>query len=222
MASADTTTAPPGEVGDRQPLAAWLEKNRRAVGYGGAAVALAILGGWFLMESGKRKEAFAIDALDRARLAYETGNLPAASAELQRVIQSFRGTEAAHEAVLALNEVRLASGQPQLAADELRGYIQAKPPSRYAAGANFLLGTALENLARHDEAAQAYAASAADASEPYRKADAMLAQARALKLAGKAEPALQVLRTLVRTISDSTPGHAEARVRLAELTKGAM
>ncbi|MGH7562503.1 MAG: tetratricopeptide repeat protein, partial [Gemmatimonadales bacterium] len=158
----------------------------------------------------------------RARSAAESGNLPVASSEFQKIAQSYSGTEAGYQAVLALNEVRLASGQAQLAVDDLRSFVGRNPPATHAASGYSLLGAALENLAKFDEAAAAYAQGAELAPEGYRQVDARLAQARALRLAGKGAEALTVLRGIVSRYSRETPGVAEAEVRLAELTKGAM
>jgi Flp pilus assembly protein TadD len=116
----------------------------------------------------------------------------------------------------------LLQGQTQIAVDDLRAFIGRNPPATHAASAQSLLGTSLENLAKFDEAAQAYGQAAELASEPYRKVDAQLGRARALRLAGKSEEAVTVLRTVVSTHPEDVPGVSEAKVRLAELTKGAM
>ena len=152
----------------------------------------------------------------------ESGNIPVASAEFQKVAASYSGTEAGYQATLALNEARLIQGQTQIAVDDLRAFIGRNPPATHAASAQSLLGTALENLAKFDEAAQAYAQAAELAPEPYRKVDAQLGRARALRLAGKPEEAVSVLRTVVSTHPEDVPGVSEAKVRLAELTRGIM
>src|SRR4029077_16667033 len=86
--------------------------KRRAMG-GGIAVAVSALGVWFVVTSGRRKEEFASRVFSQALATAEKGNLPQASADLQRVIQTYAGTEAANEAVLALNQIRMASGQSE-------------------------------------------------------------------------------------------------------------
>jgi hypothetical protein len=80
----------------------------------------------------------------------------------------------------------------------------------------------LENLKKFDEAAQAYTRSAEIAPEDYRKVDALLAAARAWRLAGKEKQSQDVLRGIVSKFGKDTPGVAEAQVRLAEETRGAM
>jgi tetratricopeptide (TPR) repeat protein len=209
-------------VADRPSLAGWFNRNRKLVTYAAAAIAVLAVAGWLYMETGRRREAAGIDALDRARAAFESGNLPVASTEFQRVAQSFRGTDAGFAAELALNEVRLASGQTQIAADELKKFAENNPPAFFASGAWMLRGGALENLKKFDEAADSYAKAASIAGEPYRKVDALLGQARALRFAGKAPQAIDVYRRIVKDYGRDVPGVAEAEVRLAELTKGTM
>ncbi len=84
------------------------------------------------------------------------------------------------------------------------------------------MGTGLENLKKYDEAAQAYSKSAGIATEDYRKVDALLSAARAWRLAGKEKESADALRRIVGKFGKDTPGVAEAEVRLAELTHGAM
>jgi len=52
---------------------------------------------WLLMTSARRKEEFAARSLNQARAAAEAGNLPLASSELQKLIQTYKGTDAASE-----------------------------------------------------------------------------------------------------------------------------
>lgn len=213
----------PSQTGDTEsPAFAWFQKNQKPVTYGLVGLAVLVLGVWLFLETGKRKEIAANDAIDRARGVFESGNLPAASTEFQRIAESFRGTDAGWQAELALNEVRLASGQAQLAADELRKVADRNPPAFYASGAQFMLGGALENLKQYDEAAAAYTRAAEAAAEDYRQIEARLGAARALRLAGKEPAALDVLRAVISKYPKDTPGVAEAEVRLAEWTRGAL
>jgi TolA-binding protein len=209
-------------VTERPDLLARLEKHRKPISYAAGAVVLLGLAGWLFTETGRRKEIAGADALDGARSAFESGNLPGASAAFQRVIQSYRGTDAAYQAELGLNAVRLASGQAQLAVDELKKFTDANPPAYYASGAMLMMGGALENLSKFDQAAAAYSSAAERAQEPYRKVEALLGTARSYRLAGKEKEALDVLRGIVSKFPAETPGVPEAKVRLAELTRGAM
>jgi outer membrane protein assembly factor BamD (BamD/ComL family) len=184
-------------------------------------VAVAVLVGWFVVSSGKRKEQFAQRSLNQARVAAEAGNLPLASSELQRLITTYKGTDAASEAVITLNQVRMVNGQSELAAVGLREYLDSKPDQKYLAPAYALLGAALENSKRWVESGNAYT-QASNASEvKYLKANYLVDAARAYREGGKLEDSARAYRTILEKYPDS-PSFTEAQVRLAELTDGKM
>jgi TolA-binding protein len=173
------------------------------------------------MASAQRKEQFAARSLNQARASAEAGNLPLASSDLQKLITTYGGTDAANEAVITLNQVRMINGQSELAAVGLREFLAKKPPAKYVAPANALLGAALENAKHWDEAAKAYGAAADAADIPYLKAAYLVDEGRAQVEAGHADQAAKVYRTVVQKYADS-PSFTEAQVRLAELTDGKM
>jgi TolA-binding protein len=176
---------------------------------------------WFVIASGKRKEQFAARSLNQARAAAEAGNLPLASSELQKLITTYKGTDAANEAVITLNQVRMVNGQSELAAIGLREFLATKPPAKYAAPASGLLGASLENSKRWADAANAYLQASNAAEVPYLKANHLLAAGRAYREAGRVEEAARTYRTISERYAD-TPSFTEAQVRLAELTEGKM
>lgn len=218
--AAPVTTSPEAAV--HSPFVAKLEKHKKPLAYGAGFLVLLALVAWLYTVSSRNKEAMASDGLDAARTALESGNLPAASAGFQRVSQTFGGTDAAFQAQLGLNEVRLASGQAQLAVADLRKFAQTNPPALYASGAWLMMGGGLETLANFDEAAAAYLKAEEIATEDYRKVEALLGAARAYHLAKKDKQSVDVLRGIVSKYPKDTPGGAEARVRLAEQTRGTM
>ncbi len=201
--------------------APWYRDSKRLLI--GAAVAVLLLGvvAWVVISSERRKEQFAARSLNQARAAAEAGNLPLASSELQRLIDTYGGTDAATEAVITLNQVRLINGQGELAAVGLREFIDSDPPEKYLAPAYGLLGTALENSKRPGEAAAAFRNASTAADIEYLKARYLIDAGRAFRAAGKPEEA----RAAYRAIIDSFPqasSATEAKVRLAELTDGRM
>ena len=214
------TTSPATE--EQARLLVWFQRNQKVLSYGLTALVIIGLAGWLWRETGRRKATAGAAALEQAQLSMEAGNLPAAASEFQRIIRSYGGTDAAHQAELGANVVRLASGQTQIAVDELRKFAGSNPPPHYAAGAWAMLAGALENLGQYEEAATAYRRSSELAPEDYRKVDALLGAARAYRLAGKGEQNLDLLRQIVSKYSKDTPGVAEANVRLAEATQGRM
>lgn len=182
---------------------------------------LGLVAAWFVIASGERKEQFAARSLNQARAAAEAGNLPLASSELQRLITTYKGTDAAHEAVITLNQVRMVNGQSELAAVGLREYLATKPPEQYLSPAYGLLGASLENAKQWAEAANAYTQASNAAEVPYLKATYLVDAGRAYRLAGRTQEAAKTYRTILEKYSDS-PSFTEAQVRLAELTAGKM
>ena len=112
----------------------WYRDRNRQLAAAGIAVAVVALVAWFVVSSGRRKEEFAARSLNQARAAAEAGNLPLASSELQKLIQTYKGTDAAQEAVITLNQVRMVNGQSELAAVGLRDFLatQARAQVRRA------------------------------------------------------------------------------------------
>lgn len=176
---------------------------------------------WVVISSERRKEEFAARSLNQARAAAEAGNLPLASSELQRLIDTYGGTDAATEAVIALNQVRLINGQGELAAVGLQEFIDRDPPKEYLAPAFGLLGTALENSKRPEEAAQAFRNASRAADIAYLKARYLIDAGRAYRAAGKPAEAQAAYRAIIDSFPESS-SVTEARVRLAEVTDGRM
>ncbi|HEU4699758.1 MAG TPA: tetratricopeptide repeat protein [Gemmatimonadales bacterium] len=187
-----------------------------AVGIGAAVVAV---GGYIALAGGGRKEQFAQRQLLEARGLAETGQLAQASADFQKIITTYGGTDAAAEAAISLNQARLVNGQTELAVVGLRDFLKTGPKAQFAVPANGLLGSALENAQKYGEAAAAYEKAADLATESYLKSDYLVNAGRAYRLAGKPGEAERIYRTVIEKYS-TTPSVTEAQVRLAELTKG--
>jgi outer membrane protein assembly factor BamD (BamD/ComL family) len=199
----------------------WYRDRNRLLAAGGVAVALVALASWFVISSNKRKEEFAARSLNQARAAAEAGNLPLASSELQKLIQTYKGTDAASEAFITLNQVRLVNGQSELAVVGLRDYIASKPDAKYVAPAYGLLGAALENAKKFAEAAEAFSNASKSADVDYLKARYLIDAGRAYREAGKGTESIAAYRTVIQKYPKS-PSFTEAQVRLAELTGGKM
>jgi outer membrane protein assembly factor BamD (BamD/ComL family) len=219
-----TTTVEPTTREQTPPPAAttpwYRERSRQLIALIAVGAAVAVVG-WFVVASGNRKEQFAARSLNQARSAAEAGNLPLASSELQRLITTYKGTDAASEAVITLNQVRMVNGQSELAAVGLREYLASKPPQKYVAPANGLLGAALENAKRWAEAGEAYTQASNGSDVKYLKASYLVDAGRAYREAGKTPEAERAYRTVLQRYPDA-PSFTEAQVRLAELTDGKM
>jgi outer membrane protein assembly factor BamD (BamD/ComL family) len=199
----------------------WYKNRQRQIVAAVAIVAAIALVAWFIMASGRRKEEFAARSLNQARTAAEAGNLPLASSELQKLISAYKGTDAANEAVITLNQVRMINGQNELAVVGLREFLGGNPPEQYRTPASGLLGAALENAKRWDEAAKAYTQASNTAEVDYLKAQYLVDAGRAFRMAGKLDEAARVYRTILQKYPKSN-SVTEAKVRLAEVTDGKM
>ena len=217
MVEATTRDQTPAET----TAAPWYRNQQRLIG--GVILVVLLLGVviWAVWSSGQRKEEFAAQRLNQARAAAEAGNLPLASSELQRLIETYRGTDAATEAVITLNQVRMINGQGELAAVGLQEFLAQNPPTKYRAPAYGLLGTALENAKRPAEAAEAFRNASKSADLDYLQARYLIDAGRAYRTAGKTAEAQAAYREVIEKHSEA-PSVTEAKVRLAELTDGKM
>jgi outer membrane protein assembly factor BamD (BamD/ComL family) len=217
MVEATTRGQAPTTTGN----APWYRDRTRLIVWAAIAVLLVAVVGWVLWSSERRKEEFAARSLNQARTAAEAGNLPLASSELQRLIETYRGTDAATEAVITLNQVRMVNGQSELAVVGLREFIQSEPPVKYLAPAYGLLGTALENAKRAGEAGEAFRNASRSADQAYLRGRYLIDAGRAYKTAGKRAEAIAAYRAVIDSFPKST-SVLEAKVRLAEMTDGKM
>jgi outer membrane protein assembly factor BamD (BamD/ComL family) len=205
-----------------QPVSTpWYRNRQRHVIAAAAILAAIAVVAWFILASGRRKEEFAARSLNQARTAAEAGNLPLASSELQKLISAYKGTDAANEAVITLNQVRMINGQNELAAVGLREFLSGNPPEQYRTPASGLLGAALENAKKWNEAGNAYTQASSTAEVDYLKAQYLVDAGRAFRMAGKLDEAARAYRTILQKYPKSS-SVTEAKVRLAEITDGKM
>lgn len=214
-----TTVEPSASTSTPPRAAPWYRDQRRLLITGGVGLALAGAVTYFVIESAERKEEFAARTLGQAQAAADAGNLPLASSELQKVIGTYKGTEAASEAVLTLNQIRLHNEQSELAVTNLREFLAGKPEPRYAVPAAGLLGAALESAKRWGEAGDAYTQAAEKAELDHLKAAYLTSAGRAYRTGGMTDKAIKAYRTILERYA-KTPSLVEAQLRLAELTDG--
>jgi len=207
-------------TGTVAPARWYRDRNRQMIVLGVVVAAIAIVA-WFVVSSNERKEEFAARSLSQARATAEAGNLPLASSELQKLIDTYKGTDAASEAAITLNQVRLVNGQGELAAVGLRDFLSTNPPEKFRAPANGLLGAALENAGKWSDAGDAFSKASAEADVEYLKARYLIDAGRAYNEAGKKDAASAAYRTIIQKYPKSS-SMTEAQVRLAELTDGKM
>ena len=209
------------QVGAPAQSAPWYRDRTRLAIAGAVALVVLALAVWLVLTSNRRKEEFAARSLNQARTAAEAGNLPLASSELQKLIETYKGTDAATEAVITLNQVRMVNGQSELAVVGLRDFLATDPDAKYRAPAWGLLGVALENVAKFAEAGDAFKRASEAATIDYLRARHLIDAGRAYRAAGKQAEATAAYRTIIEKYPSSS-SVTEAKVRLAEMTDGKM
>ena len=214
----NTTSTPPTRSVDEQPLVT--PQRIRIFGIAGAALLVVALVAWFVITAGRRKEAYAANALEQARDAAAGNNFGVAVQGFNKVVSNFAGTPAAYEASLGIAQTHLVAGQNELAITGLSDFLKTNPPREFAASAHALMGTAYENLGKFPEAVAAYKKSADLSQMDYLKAAELLEAGRAARLSGKVDEAKAIYQEIVTKFKD-TGAMTEAQVRLAELTAGA-
>jgi tetratricopeptide (TPR) repeat protein len=197
-----------------------IKRHRTAASWIAGALVVGL--GLFLwtLSSTRRSEAIAGRQLQGARFAFDQQNLPLAASELARLVENYSGTNAAAEARLLLGQVRLTQGQPQQAIDLLKDFAPGAGRA-FQAQAYGLLGAAYENLGRSREAAEAFQAGAERARLDFLKAQMLSDAGRAWAAAGDTAKAVVAYRRIVDELSKE-PAVTEAKVRLGELTRGAV
>ena len=196
------------------------DRTKQLIALAAAIVAIALVA-WLVVKSSARKEEFAAQRLNQARQAAEAGNLPLASSELQKLVDEYKGTDAAQEAVITLNQVRMVNGQSELAAVGLRNFLAEKPEPKFAAPASGLLGAALENAQKWSDAGDAFMSASKAADLDYLRARYLVDAGRAYREGGKTAQAVAAYREVIQKYP-KTNSLTEAQVRLAELTDGKM
>jgi tetratricopeptide (TPR) repeat protein len=222
MGTSVTTAAHPAATHKSliKALVAWIKGHKQAAGYGVAVLALAAgLFVWNLLST-RSAELNAGRQVEQGRLALSSGNYALAASVLSRVVENYAGTRAAEEGSMLLAQVRLAQGHTQQAIDLLKQFAP-KADRNYRAQAYGLLGAAYENAGHPREAAEAYQRAAEAAPFPFLRAQFLSDAGRAWLAAGDTTQAVAAYRTIVEHL-DSTSVATEVKVRLGELTKGAV
>lgn len=221
-APATTTGAAPGakrpDLGDR--LLAWANAHRKLVSWIGVILVVAAALFLWTLSTRRKAEEIAGRSLAGARFAFENQNLPLAASELAKLIAEYSGTNAAQEGRLLLANVRLMQAQPQQAVAVLKDYAGGAARV-YQSQAYGLLGAAYENMNRPREAADAYEKGSAAAQLDFFRAQQLVDAGRAWVAAGDTAKAIGDYQRVVKDFPKEMVT-TEARVRLAELSKGAL
>lgn len=205
--------ARPQQDDSAESLTEWVQAHARELGIGAIVVAAMIAGTWVVSRSNVSKAAGASKALSEAQRSVTSGNLPLASADLQKLVQRYGSTPAGVQAKLLLAQVLFQQGKVSDGMKVLDGVGSGGP---LQAALHALRAGGLEQTGKTLESAQEYlkasqASELASERESY-KADA----ARAFATAGKKDEALKIWEAIAA--DQSSPLNGEARLRVGELS----
>ena len=193
----------------------WLEIHSREAFWAGIAVVVIAGGVWFYQKSQAAQTRNAYAALDEAEQALNSGNLPLAQSDLERMVKRYGSTEAGKVGTILLAQVHYQKGEYQAGIDALKP-LTTTEEHYFSANALSLAAAGYEQLRKYPEAAENYRLASTKAIYDTDKAGYLAASARALTLAGKTAEAKAVWTQLA---SDPTgPIAVEARVRLGEMS----
>ncbi|MBA3670582.1 MAG: tetratricopeptide repeat protein [Gemmatimonadaceae bacterium] len=200
----------------------WFHVNSRYVAMGAAAVAIALLGAWYVQRKSLNESISADRKLATAKQSLGTGNLPLAESDLSKVADQYASKPSGAEAGLLLGQLRIGKGDYAGAVTGLRSLAEKIGDGPAAAQARALMGDALLQGAKPAEAAVEYEAAAARTKMSNEKSFFQAKAARAYSVAGRNPEAKRIWQALADQ-SDNEALATEARVRIGELSAtGAM
>ncbi len=182
----------------------------------GAVVVIALAAGLLLWrQSSLQKEARAEKALGDATIEFQSGNRPLALADLGKAVDRYVDTRAGVEAAMIAAQIDFEDKKWDDGIKVLEAAKKSSVISQYAGPVDGLIGGALTDQKKYDEAVKRYLA-AADESEYQAMKDVYQADAaRVLALAGKKDEARKIWESIASRPDSPTAG--EAKVRLGEL-----
>lgn len=205
----------PVQLGD-QDWTAWLQQHGRTAALAAGTVVVVAAAAWLYVSSSARKESFASQALTQARASAESGNLPLAASDLNRLTDRFGGTRAADEAVILLSQIRLIQGQRDAAVQSLQQFVRGAHADYVKASAYALLGGGLEDQGKLQEAGSAYREASRAARLDFLKAQYLIDAGRTLAASGDTAGARAAYGEVLQNYGELQQAF-EARVRMAEI-----
>lgn len=181
-----------------------------------AAVGLAAVAGaaYMYRASEATKRVAAERSYYQAQQAVVSGNVPLATTDLRRTVNTYRGTPGGNQAAVALAQLLYDQGKY---AEGIAVAEQISPESASErASMAAVIAAGYEGQRKFDQAAERYRAAAEATNLPSERAAMKANEARALMAAGKAEAARTIWAELAK--DPLGPLADEARIRLGELT----
>lgn len=217
MTAPDIDTESPAAVDRAQTVLDWTRINSRALTIGAVTVAVAAVVYFFVARSRTIESENAAKALMNAKQSMNSGNLPLAQSDLQKVFSRYGSTSAGVEAAMLLAQIDYDGGKPQDGVN----IIQKAAGSRAAASVQATLlgleGDGYAQMHKLPEAAKKYEEAATATTFETERAFLLAKAGRTYGDAGDTAKARQIWEGIVND-PKSKAVVGEARVRLGELS----
>ena len=195
----------------------WARKNSRVWMIVGGVLVAGILVYLFMGRLRLITNTNAERALSSAKQSLNSGNLPLAQSDLDKVYSRYGSTPAGIEAAILLAGLDYDAGKVQDGINLLRKASGAGAASSVESSIHNLMGDGYAQLRKLNEAGQQYEAAAAATSFQAEKASLRAKAARTYQASGDTAKAHKIWSDLA-TDPNTESVSAEARVRLGELT----
>lgn len=214
MTKTGEAARPPMEL-DADSLLDTLKAKQREITV--TAIAIVAIGGaaYLWRESVIKKDERAERALATAASSYFQGNKALAQSDLDKMAERYKGTAAGVQGSMMLAQIMFELGKWDDGIKKLESARGASVSDRFSPAIDGLIGGALADQKKYDEAAKHYQAAADKAPFAADKDLYRAEAARVLVLAGKKDDARKIW-TEIASRRDS-PAVGEAKIRLGEL-----
>jgi hypothetical protein len=202
------------DFSDSPSAAETFQRYQRPIVIGAVLLAAAGGGLWMAKRSGEIKEQRAQEAFAVAEAAYSSGGIPAAQAELQKVLTRYAGTSAGSQAALLSTQWYYEAGQADSGLAVVSAAV-AKAPAAMRAGMLGLQATGKALKGDHSGAAKDFEAAAAASQLPTDRDAYRMDAARSYMTAGDAAAAERIYTEI--SLREDSDFAGEARLRLGEI-----
>jgi predicted negative regulator of RcsB-dependent stress response len=217
MTAPEIDTQSPAAADRAQTFLDWTRINSRAITIGAVTVAVAAIVYFFVARSRTIESENAAKALMNAKQSMNSGNLPLAQSDLQKVFSRYGSTSAGVEAAMLLAQIDFDGGKPR---DGLT-IVQKAAGSRAASSVQPTLlglqGDAYAQMHKLPDAAKKYEEAAAASPFETERAFLLAKAGRTYGDAGDTTKARQIWEAILND-PKAKAVVGEARVRLGELT----
>ncbi len=217
MTTPNVDTPSPAAADRAQTILDWTKINSRAITIGALVVVIAAGAYAFIARSRAIESENAAKALMNAKQSLQSGNMPLAQSDLQKVFSRYGSTSSGVEAAMLLAQIDFDGGKAQDGLNVLEKARGSRAASSVQATILGLEGDGYAQMHKLPDAAKKYEDAAAATTFESERAFLLAKAARTYGDAGDAAKARQIWERIVNDPKYKAVV-GEARVRLGELT----